>query len=72
VPVLKSKDVDDSIPSTMVETESVAVDEDEDKKGSTEGSVDMLVRNPGKDVSELYGCSFVVKGAVFRHAEGEI
>jgi hypothetical protein len=48
---MKNKDVDDdSIPSTMMETETVTVDEDEDKKGgSTERSVDVLVRNPGKD-----------------------
>jgi hypothetical protein len=53
VPVIKNKDVDDSIPSTMMETETVTIGEDENGK-SIQISVDMLVRNPGKDVSELY------------------
>jgi hypothetical protein len=48
---MKNKDNDDNIPSTMMETETVTSDEDE--KRSIEGSMGMLVRNPGKDLSEV-------------------
>jgi hypothetical protein len=48
---MKNKDDDDNIPYTMMETETVTSCEDE--KRSIEGNVGMLVRNPGKDVSEV-------------------
>jgi hypothetical protein len=48
---MKNIDNDDNIPSTLMETETVTIDEDE--KRSIEGNVGMLGRNPGKDVSEI-------------------
>jgi hypothetical protein len=48
---MKNKDNDGNILSTMMETETVTTDEDE--KRSIEGSVGMLVKYPGKDMSEV-------------------
>ncbi|XP_033607970.1 uncharacterized protein LOC117282439 [Cryptotermes secundus] len=61
---VKHKDNDDSIPSTMMETEAVISDGDE--KRNIEGSVGMFV-------SELQVSSFIIEGVVvLRHDEDNL
>ncbi|XP_033607901.1 uncharacterized protein LOC111865847 isoform X2 [Cryptotermes secundus] len=63
---VKNKDNDDSIPSTVMETEAVTGDGDE--KRNIEGSVGMFVGNPGKDLQEngRESCSRTVINALVK------